>query len=201
MQNPTPAQRTINQTHPLKTTQSLNLIKSRSTLYSTDDILNDEQDERKAKLKSKRQGLFFFFLFLIGLGGGGYFLEQNFNLSKWAFPAKAVKSQKELTLPLNPTTPARKISGQPKQISLRKVFINSKPSGAAIYINNRFSEKYTPALISLTGDKLSSITIKKQGYHVKQVAFNPKEQSLNSVSLTLTKNNEDVSAKPIRIIQ
>ena len=206
LQNPSkPDHITLNKTQPSKTTQSLRLLQSRSTLYSTDEILDDEAHSSEKNSKSKTRFFLFLVLLITGLGGFGYLLERTLNLSHKLLGnvVKDIDIQAPASPPslINSATPQRQLSSQERAIPFRKIFINSKPSGAAIYVNNKFSSKYTPSLITLTGDKLSNITIKKQGYHSKQIAFNPEKQNLNSISLTLTKNKEDISSKPIRIIQ
>ena len=86
--------------------------------------------------------------------------------------------------------------------SVKKVFINSSPSGAAIFINGQSTTKYTPSMITLTGEKTSNIILKKEGYFLEKLAYNPQTQNKNTLNVTLKSNQKrNLSSKPIQIIQ
>ena len=83
-----------------------------------------------------------------------------------------------------------------------KVFINSEPSGASIFINNQSSSKYTPAFVTLTNNKTSNITLKKEGYFSKNFVFDPNKRNNEYLNIILTVNPKDnESQNEIHIIQ
>ena len=94
-----------------------------------------------------------------------------------------------LTHPSQKNTATRKPSAHQKdKLQTIKVFINSTPSGAAIFINGNFSSKYTPSLMDLSSDN-QSITLKKSGYLSKTFSFNSKQGKKN-LNITLKANNQ-----------
>ena len=77
----------------------------------------------------------------------------------------------------------------------KRVLIQSVPSNASIYIDNRFI-KYTPSTIELSTNKIYFITIKKSGYHDKSLSINP-NQSKNNIAIRL---NREVTRKRNSVI-
>lgn len=190
-----------NQTDFLRSTQtfqSLNYTKSNSSLYDKKQHLYDDYYSSQLKRKKKVWPYFLFFIFLIGTFSTGTYLVikkeydlvsivKNFNMK--TSNQKPVQTQNPTTNTLknistqnnNSTTTKRMPSSKPK-IQTKKVFITSTPSGAAIFINERFSSKYTPSLIDLTSNN-PNITLKKTGYFSKNFIFDSQKnkQSLNIV--------------------
>ena len=54
----------------------------------------------------------------------------------------------------------------------KKIFIRSNPSNASIYINNKFVSKYTPSLLNIRLNPAVLITVKKTGFHTKNISIN-----------------------------
>ena len=60
---------------------------------------------------------------------------------------------------------------QATTVGIKAVFINSSPSGAAIFLNDSFSSRWTPSVLKLSDKGNFTITLKKQGYVPKSIQF------------------------------
>ena len=119
-------------------------------------------------------------------------------LGKTANPAPAVS---QYSAPPSPAanSPAPAPAGMAEK---RKILISSNPSGAAIFINSRFSSQYTPNLIALEKNKVAHITLKKEGYFSKSFKFDPQIDSQSELNVNLTEDQQrDIASEDIHIIQ
>ena len=117
-------------------------------------------------------------------------------------PNKKISSSSFAKTPVLKTNQASSFSKKEPIIVNRKVFIHSKPSGAAIFINNKFSSKYTPSLVTLTTNKSLNITIKKEGYLSKNFILDPTKQKNNSLNIILNVDHQrNIASEKIQIIQ
>ena len=181
---------------------STNHRNKKSYLFSEQDILEDEVYSRKKKKKEITLSLFVIFFFIGGIGTGAiYFMKNKKRKVHIAIKENTkIHVQKETQIPtLIPSIPAPIKIQTPIASIKTKIFINSKPSGAAIFINNKFSSRYTPTLVSLPREN-STITLKKQGYQSKSLTFNKKNQTKKSLNIILETNQpRDISSKKIII--
>lgn len=93
-------------------------------------------------------------------------------------------------------------SNKEKTTALKKIFIRSTPSGAEIYINNKFSLKHTPSFVNLIVNQSSDITLKKKGYFPTSMTFDPGRQNKRSLNITLKADfKRNISSETIHIIQ
>ena len=173
---------------------------NKNTFYDKRSILYEDY---KMQPKKKRYGFTAVFLCLL-LGGfsiavysilKGYNLIEVLELSKpkQAAHIKNVSPSTKKASTNYSVRPSSSYSSQtrkrnpssysnPKQNTGQtiKVFINSKPSGAAIFINGRFSSKYTPSSIALSSND-HRITLKKTGYLSKTFPFHFNKNNMNII--------------------
>ncbi len=169
--------------------------------------------EQIAENKDENQTSLFFLIMasVLFLGGGSFaifWLIKNDNVMEW-LGAGGGTSPPSVQQGLPKSIPAphsaekafanKQITNPPAQ---RKIFINSKPSGAAIFVNGQFLSKYTPSVVSLSAKSISHITIKKEGYFPKKTVFNPQNQSQSSLSVSLRADPQrDLSSEKTYIRQ
>ena len=207
----------INQKDFFKTTQDSHISSQQPiSLYDKKELVNNWLENNK----KQKQFLFFPILHLtwliIALSAGVYWMKKNnlsiTNLIKNTFFKQAPTiqiHQENPPLPVVHSAPVKSketlssfTDNTKRNVTNRKVLISSAPSGAAIFINDQFSSKYTPSLIILTANKVSNITLKKEGYFPKKLAFDPKEQNNNSLNVNLIVNHQrNISSEKIHIIQ
>lgn len=182
-----------------------------STLFDKKELLlEDLLDERQSTGGLISSLITLGFLIVLIGGGVTYFLKDTpysvLDLLKLntnqEVPHHSSKKQ------VRPTPNIPKPSIRPNRSTARaiptltKIFINSKPSGAAIFVNNQFSSKYTPHLLNLPANKISHITIRKEGYISKNIQFNPQTSTKNSLNIHLRVNqNRTRSSRKIHIIE
>ena len=194
-----------------ESTQSTFSTKEASLYY------NEENDflERTVKKSMKSKSLLLLLpltVFLAGFSAIVYLLMNEKDIITLIKNSKAFKSSnrepnQKTSSQSFAKTPVLKIN-QPSSfkkeatIANKKIFIHSKPSGAAIFINNKFSSKYTPSLITLTADKNLNITIKKEGYLSKNFILDPRKQKNNSLNINLNVDHQrNIASEKIQIIQ
>lgn len=219
-----------NQTDFLKATQSLKHSSINTSKYATNhsSFYNKNQSFYKdfqTKYTKKRYGLTFTFLFLLvsAFSIVAYLSTKDYDLIeilKTGGSSRPPLSQKKSTPTKNSqpsiqqtseadlsahsyqknTTKRNLSTSQKNDTQTIKVFINSKPSGAAIFIGKNFSSKYTPSLIELLSNE-QEITLKKTGYFPKTFAFNPKQNKQN-LTITLDADNQKKDKSPkVEVIQ
>ena len=202
-----------NQKNYLQSTHSTLLTKS-SSLYNKKELLYDELYNTTKSNKNK--SLFILLSLAVLLVGFSF-------ISYWIINEKDViglikKPKSKQISPIHSTQKVKSLNSIKPALSNRdkpftsfntqntamnrKIFIRSNPSGAAIFINNKFSSKYTPSLITLTANKNLNITIKKEGYLPKSFTLDPREQKNNSLNVNLAVDQKrNISSEKIHIIQ
>ena len=189
----------------LQSTKNTTQRTSSISLYDRHSILLDND----YKSKKKSAGRISLFLFMIALFSSPvlfYFLNNKYNIVDFVTNSHKDTDAIESTL----TNQAQKIktvkktstqnSSNSNIIQIRKLFVNSKPSGAAIYINDQFSSKYTPSLITFKSNKALRITLKKEGYIIEKIKLNPKKET-SSLNVKLKSKARNISADKIYILQ
>ena len=83
--------------------------------------------------------------------------------------------------------------------TVRQFFISSKPSGAAIYVDGKFSSKYTPSSVEIPLDS-SNITLKKEGY-IQKIIDLESTKNQNSLTVVLSVNETELKPSKIEIIE
>ena len=212
----------------LKAKTSLGLVKdpksffvSTQSTFSTNDAslyYSNENDflERTIKKANKSKSLLILLsltVFLAGFSTIVYLLMNEKDLltliknpkalkTSSTEPNKKISSSSFAKTTVLKTNQASSFSKKEATIVNRKVFIHSKPSGAAIFINNKFSSKYTPSLVTLTANKGLNITIKKEGYLSKNFILDPGKQKNNSLNMILNVDHQrNIASEKIQIIQ
>ena len=175
-------------------------------LYNKKDIIIEVYKKRKKHTKSFF--LSFFIIFLVVSFSTVYF-GKKYNILD--FNTEEKQSRQPTQIKREPLPSSGRVASETGTPSFdhtksvfkkRKVFIISKPSAAAIFINNQFSSKYTPSLISLEANQISNITLKKEGYLLKNFIFDPNKQKSNSLDMRLTADRKrSVPSDNIQIIQ
>ena len=207
-----------NQTDFLQNMQNKSLTQSTKktdALYDKRTILMDEHNIDK-KSKDKKMITLFLSLIMVAFFSIAVYwvvkMDQDIigsiqnKISKKTTPGQSPDQKRESLMSVQKTSLDSKrvlSSGQPKNaVTKRKIFITSKPSGAAIFVNNQFSSKYTPSLIYLTLSESSNITLKKEGYLSKNFRFDPNKQTNNSLIINLTEDHlRNTFPETIHIIQ
>ena len=199
----------------LKATQNktFSTLSNPSKSYNKKEHLYETEDTGIIK-KKKKIFHFVFFLFIIGsFISAVYLINSNYdiidlvkNKKLQIKPMPATPFVKKQAEPVEPSTTLLKDKRQPSSANTqnisanKKVFIKSKPSGAGIFINGKFSSKYTPSLINLPLNNVR-ITLKKQGYFSKTFAFDSK-QNKHSLNINLTTDHkQNTASEQIEIIQ
>ncbi len=182
----------------------------RSKLYSAKDIFYSESLSHKSQNKKKAPFALFLIIpaLLAAFSFTAYWLiksDQNIKSGTSPSLTQPVKhTHKALSsAPATAEMEGRHPSSAHKSPAPRhrKILISSKPSGAAIFINNQFSSKYTPSLITLTVRQNTHIKLKKEGYLIKNIIFDPKKQRRSSLNIPLTVNQKDMPSDTIHFIQ
>lgn len=178
---------------------------NKSTLYSKQNMLRSLQTDNQSEKRKLPFVLFLFFCLVItGFSFTAYWLINVNKKTADYKPNNFLKFTKEQA-PIQTNLSHNNTNLYPasSEIGLKqKVLVESKPSGAAIFINNKFSKKHTPSLISLKKTEKSTITLKKEGYNSQKFTFDPKQKNTNSISLKLKINNErKISSEKIHIIE
>ena len=204
-----------NQRDFLKNMQSTSLTQSTKktgALYDEKAILMDEHDADKVSRGKKMITLFLTLIMVLSFSMAVYWVIKTDrdmigliqdNILKKTIPPQPLKPKGESLRPFQETALGDKrfpsSESSKAAVTKRRIFITSKPSGAAIFVNNQFSSKYTPSLVELTLSKSSSITLKKEGYLSKNFRLDPKKQTNNSVSINLTVDHLSQSPETIII--
>ena len=204
-----------NQTDFLKSMQNKNLTQSTkktAALYDEKAILMDDHDADKISRGKKIITLFLTLIMVLSFSVAVYWVIKTDrdmigfiqdNILKKTIPSQPLEPNGESLRPIQETALGDKrfpsSESSKDAVTKRRIFITSKPSGAAIFINNQFSSKYTPSLVELTLIKSSSITLKKEGYLSKSFRLDPKKQTNNSVSIDLTVDHLSQSPETIII--
>lgn len=200
----------MNQEDFLKSTHHSDIAKKKltSSTFHTGKEPTDESLLHHSKKKTFLPLLFPLSIVLFTIFAGIYVLKKdNFSVvdlikkdRKKAPIAKPI-SQKNI-IPPSQVTVQNKVRSPSTVVPKRKIFISSKPSGAAIFVNDKFSSKYTPTLLVLPGDKQMNITLKKEGYFPGVSIFDPKTQKNNSLTIKLKADHQrKPTSEKIYIIQ
>ena len=172
-----------------KKPKQTDLSKMTTTLLSQNKDWDDEDTTSMFKFK-KAAGLIFALLIIGGFSLGGFWILTNQSKTTATAPTSP---------PIIPTQPNKYNTQRQPTSSPKKIFIRSNPSNAGIYINNKFTQKYTPAPIHLNLSSNVIITIKRTGFHSKEIQINQKNFQ-NSIFIKLVKT-EETKRKPTHFIQ
>ena len=180
--------------------------KKGSRIYNAKDIYDEDEFINKKK-HSAPLFLFLAIICLSGLAFASYWVLNNTKLRG------LIKAPAVVKKPLDQKKSAPALSPQPKvsqkaqtppaqaMSARRKVLINSKPSGAAIYIDNKFISKYTPYVLDLETNKKFKIVLKKEGYLLKRFIFHPGRQNNSALDFNLKADHQRGLSSNIHVIQ
>jgi serine/threonine protein kinase len=96
------------------------------------------------------------------LVGGGFWAYKNKMVSVPEFSSQAILQQFDSTSP--DRVPAKNLQTDMAETALVKASISSSPFGAQIFIDNKDTGYRTPAVISFTANKETSVKLIKDGY-------------------------------------
>lgn len=89
---------------------------------------------------------------------------------------------------------------QPAPTITKTIFLDTKPSGAIIYINNKKMEQLTPTIINIPIDQTVLLTLQKKGYYLNKKRISSKTIK-DKLLLTLKKVNSQGEKDEVIIVQ
>ncbi len=174
-------------------------LQTKSKSYRTNKILPNYKNEKTIDLIKNMVAV----ILILSIGISGVYTFKNkekiISSKKWdkLFKEKIEPQKTHHTyLQKNISEPARNI----ENVSVKKVWIQTKPSGATIYMNKKAIAN-TPTLLDIHLNKFTGLTIYKQGYFPYPIQKHQVSQLDNSLSVTLQKNIQKVRPKNIVIIK
>ena len=209
----------LNQDDFFQMTKSFDMAtRSGKTAFQKKSIFKERLEERAYEKKRKLGSVVSFFLvfFLIGafFSFSYWVLDNQYDIigflkdkktavakktqSKGGESSPAAHNMKPQALPKGSSSTSASAQNPPstQAVAERKVMIQSNPSGASIWINNKASRKLTPSLIYLSASKTTIITVRKEGYLPNSFVFDPSKSSNNQ---NITLKNRGISSKKPRV--
>ncbi|MGI9548548.1 MAG: protein kinase domain-containing protein, partial [Bdellovibrionales bacterium] len=173
-----------------------NKFKTNTNTYSRNAQLDNEKNVDTIK------NVVGFGLAMLILFGGFYIFKNKENIASskvfdQMIQKKAVPNKENLknSITVESEEPKRTVSNFSK-----KILIQSNPSGAIIYANNRIIGT-SPTLIKINLNAVSELKIKKNGYHSYTISKNQIQKINNSISVSLQKDLGQVRPQTITIIK